>query len=436
MIGNFGGGGGLNRMAEGSIGMQTNRMLDALGLPDNIGDMIGAQIDAANGDWAGYARNMMDLTSGMSSTQMDGVFGRGLPGAHWMPPPSKTLAKGLKLWGQSFATPFGSFQASRQQLGGKGLVGRMVGRSMERAIKRNPAFRAHMEKVLGGRIQLDGRNDGKITVLRFKPRFGRVPFSGAISGNPMMSGLYGALARLEGNIKNLAQSMTKGGATTGSNGVGAQGTTGAQSDAALLSDPETSKLAEGMGMTPPLSFEDMLFLMMMKYARKKEKEILGKMNELSSKDGTQGAQAEQGAGAAGGTGGTANPQAQAQYNAAANKIMSNPNASDTLKQMQMAKLNSDFGQSGVQTQRQPTAAETEAYNKQVDQLVNQGALTPEQGQQAKAQGAFGDPNKTSDALKQMQMQKLMEDLKKMYEMLSNVMKSMHDMQMAAVRNLR
>ena len=49
---------------------------------------------------------------------------------------------------------------------------------------------------------------------------------------------------------------------------------------------------------------------------------------------------------------------------------------------------------------------------------------------------MGDSSKTSDTLKQMQMQKLMEDLKKMYEMLSNVMKSMSDMQMAAVRNLR
>jgi hypothetical protein len=327
----------------------------------------------------------------MSSAQMDGVFGRGLPGAHWMPPPSKAMAKGLKLWGQSFAAPFGSFEVSREQLGGKGVFGRMVGRSMERAIKRNPAFRAHMEKVLGGRIQLDGRNDGKITVLRFKPRFGRVPFSGQIAGNPMMSGLYSALSRLEGNIKNLAQSMTKGGATSGSGGIGAQGMTN-QSDAALLSDPDTKKLADGMGMQPPLSFEDLLFLMMMKYASKKEKEIMGKMNELSKGGGAGEAQ---GAGGTGGAGGAQGAQ-----------------------------------------KKEPTQAEIESFNKQVDQLVAKGDLTPEQGQQAKAKGPGGDGQSSSDTLKQMQMQKLMEDLKKMYEMLSNVMKSMNDMQMAAVRNLR
>jgi hypothetical protein len=56
--------------------------------------------------------------------------------------------------------------------------------------------------------------------------------------------------------------------------------------------------------------------------------------------------------------------------------------------------------------------------------------------QGGANGAFGNTSQQSDTLKQMQMQKLMEDLKKMYEMLSNVMKSMNDMQMAAVRNLR
>ena len=47
-----------------------------------------------------------------------------------------------------------------------------------------------------------------------------------------------------------------------------------------------------------------------------------------------------------------------------------------------------------------------------------------------------DPSKMSDTMKQQMLQKLMGDLQKLYEMLSNMIKSMHDMQMTPVRNLR
>ncbi|MFH1812341.1 MAG: hypothetical protein ABIJ09_26630 [Pseudomonadota bacterium] len=416
-IGGPGSGMGLNRLFEGSQGMQVNRMLDALGLPDNVGDMIGAQIDAARGDWAGYARNMQDLTSGMSSGQMDKLFGKGLPGSHFMPRPHAALGKGRQLWGKQFHTPFGTHSVSRERLGGKGIFGRMAGRSMERAILTNPAFKARMERVLGGRIIPDGRADGKITVERFRPNFTGLPFSAPIAANPMLSGMYGALSRLEGNIKNLAQSMTKGGATTGgAGGAGATGGAAGTSDAALLQDPETQKLADGMGMSPPLSFEDMLFLMMMKYARKKEKEILTKMNELSGKDGAKGA--EEGGG-----------RRRRGYGGALGGILGGALkiGGGILGGMYGGPMGAQIGSSiggmaGNALQGGGGAGGAGGGG---------GA-----GGAGGAEGNFGDPNKTSDALKQMQMQKLMEDLKKMYEMLSNVMKSMHDMQMAAVRNLR
>ena len=51
-------------------------------------------------------------------------------------------------------------------------------------------------------------------------------------------------------------------------------------------------------------------------------------------------------------------------------------------------------------------------------------------------GNVGDPSKMSETAKQQALQKLMGDLQKLYEMLSNMIKSMHDMQMTPVRNLR
>jgi len=47
-----------------------------------------------------------------------------------------------------------------------------------------------------------------------------------------------------------------------------------------------------------------------------------------------------------------------------------------------------------------------------------------------------DTSKMSHMMKQQLLQKQMGDLTKLYEMLSNMLKSMHDMQMATARNLR
>ena len=47
-----------------------------------------------------------------------------------------------------------------------------------------------------------------------------------------------------------------------------------------------------------------------------------------------------------------------------------------------------------------------------------------------------DASKMSDTMKQQMLQKLMGDLQKLYEMLSNMIKSLHDMQMTPTRNLR
>ena len=46
-----------------------------------------------------------------------------------------------------------------------------------------------------------------------------------------------------------------------------------------------------------------------------------------------------------------------------------------------------------------------------------------------------DPNQ-SDTTRSAMLQKMMNDLQKVYQLLTNMMKSMHDMGMAAVRNIR
>jgi hypothetical protein len=330
---------GLDRLFQGSSGTQVNRMLDKLGLPDAFGDMIGAQIDAAKGDMAGYARNMMDLTSGLSTGQMDQMFGKGLLGPHFAPRPHAMMGKGRKLWGKQFHTPFGTHDISRERLGGKGRFGRMVGRSMEKAIMTNPAFKARMERVLGGRIIPDGRADGKITVHRFRPNVQGIPFGAQLAGNPMLSGIYGALSRIEGSVKKAVEQLT--GAQSAKGGAEAGGTSGtdASNPYSAADDKGIQDMAKECGISQPMSFEDLLFLLMMKYAKKKEKEILDAANKITNKREDRGG-----------------------YNAMDSK------QSDT-------------------------------------------------GDQAK-------------------LQKMMNDLQKVYQLLTNMIKSLHDMGMAATRNIR
>jgi hypothetical protein len=200
-----GSGQGLNRLFDGSQGMQTNRMLDALGLPDQLGDIVGAQIDAQRGDYAGMMRNLVDLNSGLNTQALDSLFGKGLPPSQFMPRPAFNPFSGL-----------GNFQ--REAPFGTGFVGR----SMERAINSNPFFKSQMETALGGKIIPDGRNDGKLTVYRppfsnlgqlmrnqFANGLPQQGIAGLLGGlnlpfgapmNPLANSILGGLGRMEANI--------------------------------------------------------------------------------------------------------------------------------------------------------------------------------------------------------------------------------------------
>ncbi|MEZ4647960.1 MAG: hypothetical protein R3E97_04095 [Candidatus Eisenbacteria bacterium] len=64
-----------NPAANYSLGTQINRALDSLGYPDAFGDALGALVDLRSGNVAGAFRNLVDLNSGLSTRQMDSIFG-------------------------------------------------------------------------------------------------------------------------------------------------------------------------------------------------------------------------------------------------------------------------------------------------------------------------------------------------------------------------
>ena len=59
------------------------------------------------------------------------------------------------------------------------------------------------------------------------------------------------------------------------------------------------------------------------------------------------------------------------------------------------------------------------------------------GQIMDAQGnVVGNPNQMSETMKQQMLQKMVEDLRKMYELLSNILKEMNEMQKTAIDNVK
>ncbi|HSS51686.1 MAG TPA: hypothetical protein VLX28_22300 [Thermoanaerobaculia bacterium] len=105
-----------------SAGTALNRQLDALGLPDKVGDFMGAALDLQTGNVAGAQRNLFDAYSGMSTKQLDRMESH-----HRMPPFGSLMGPALMLQtmqvmgglgGMPGFSPFGGSAAGSQGLFG------------------------------------------------------------------------------------------------------------------------------------------------------------------------------------------------------------------------------------------------------------------------------------------------------------------------------
>jgi len=388
---------------NGRGGLQVSQMLNSLGLPANLGDLMGARAGSAQTQMQIFLRTMGNVAN-FTPTQLDTFFGRGLPSSQSVPAPYDALAQNRQQYGSTYFN-YSSYASFTPQ-------GAIIGRSVEYAINSDPRMQSRLNAVAGGTVVPDGRADGQITVQRYQPYNNVAPYTDATAANPTATGIYASLAKLENNILGVANGMVSGGANSAS---------------WSLSNPNTQALADSLGMKPPLAFEDLLYLMMMQYGQNKEKDITNKMNELSQNGGQ-------------GTTGTATTNPYAAYagtgqvgNSLYGGLVGGPVGSNygvTPQQLQQY-----FG-NGVSTSSGTSSSgndDEEGVN-----FANVFAAPASSGTTGTTgtNGAFGDTSKTSDTLKGMQLQKLMEDLRKMYEMLSNVMKSMHEMQMKAIQNLR
>jgi flagellar hook-basal body complex protein FliE len=265
-------GGGMSPISRGDM-LQAS--LQALGMGQKSAAMRGAMLDLSKGDLLGFQKNMFESKTGfdpgkMNMAMMSSPFGclRPMNGMSRLLAASRlggNVHTGRLKSRRSFHTPFGTSQVDRRQLGGKGFFGRLAGRALESRLKRDPIFRAKFEAKVGGQFVPDGRNDGKVTVRRFKPNILGLAAGApqALAGNLMAMGALGGLAMMQAQIANLVKGIA--GQSKGQASGGLQGKEGSY----------VSKLG------PNASFEDLVAAFMKDVMKDQQKEVKAKMAELN-----------------------------------------------------------------------------------------------------------------------------------------------------------
>lgn len=393
-----------------SVGLDTT--LRTLGLnrafADQIGQMVGTRVNAK----AGLEALLFAQYAALGQQTQPSSNGT-MPPNGWVPGPAEFLGSSAGNLRALVGNGYGGVNAP-QALGGT-----PVATSIQAALLTQPGFRDRLEQGLKG--QVVGPNaKGGVTVWRPQnnrigtqtrsmltsaPPAGSIQFSlgnmntqlnpGTLGGPT--GGILRGLAQLEGNIASMVQGWTS-----------------------KNQDPAVMKAAQqaGVNIKNP-NFEDMMFLNMMTYTTKKEKDIMGKVEQLSGN--------ATGAATANATGTQAGNGFFGGLTQTVGGTMSRTLGVQLPGSSQFPSVGSAVGQ---------TAAAATPGAAAATGVAGTTGTTAAAATAAAAGGTGVNPAEMSETAKQQMLQKMMGDLQKLYEMLSNILKTMHDMQMTPIRNLK
>ncbi len=308
-----------------SPGTNLNRLMDATGFPDKLGDMYGAALDAAIGNNLGVARNLFDAFSPLSTKQLDRMMSGGFPGPGSCQRPHEDFAHNFH---QNRSTHYERESISTFDTGGifdrKGGVqidGQNINvqpplpkgispKQFEEKLMGDPNLRSQVERQVGGRVVYDGNADGRITVAKqqYHPC---LPFQNQINQNvqnmlgrmlnpAMPQQILGNLAGFLNNVLGGGQGGPGGAGQAGAGGAGQAGGSGQAGGAGQSG--QTGNASDILN-NPNLSFEEKLFQFMLLFADKKQKEIEDKMKEMDAAKQSGQAGGAGGAKKGGGAGG-------------------------------------------------------------------------------------------------------------------------------------
>ncbi|NNE09292.1 MAG: hypothetical protein HKN20_12085 [Gemmatimonadetes bacterium] len=395
-------------------------------MPDAFGDKIGMLVDMKMGNMPGAMRNAVDLASGLSTGQMDQLqgmkgniaFSRAFsPRCHFSGPhlhkfrmtyPMHERVGRQAHLGQKYDTGKRFFGMKIQgRISGKQYMGSFF--KPVRLGKSGYLFRGRQYANLGAinKDMRDGRVDGlatrRMTVTGWArtPMMMRMPHmlsSMFTPGLNIASQLGKIFAAGPGLLGGIPQDMMAGGAQ-GSGGAqgggGPQAGGGAGSSESVLSNPN-------------LSIEDKLMLLMSKLSDFLDKQIEDKMGELEK--ATQGGKGAGGAGGKGGGGGIGG-------------------MFGSLGKIAGGIAGTAFG--GPLGGMLGTQAGG-MLGKMLGGIAGGGGA---KGGAGGAGGAQGGKKPNIQKL-QTELQSLMQKRQQMFQTMQNIMKSMHDSSMAAIRNLK
>ncbi len=358
-----------------SIGTQVNRYLDSLGLPDSFGDKIGALIDLNRGDLAGFQRNLFDLNSGLSTALLDRLTGaRGRRG-FGRASVLRRAPGGVHLhrWSHTYVT--------RTRVGRQAHVGQTYDTG------RRFLFGMHIRGRISGRM--------------YRGSFRR----------PIRLGRSGYLYRgkLYKNFNAIRADLADGRA----DGIATRRHT--VSGYRLHRHPHF-QLAGLIGRSFTPGWNPM-------------KAIAGLFGGLTGLGGVQGGSGVGGASGASGAG-------------SSQSVLSNPNLSLEDKLMLlMAKLSKHMDKQIEEKMKQIESAMQKKSGKSgggifgsIGKIFSSVPILGSLFGGGKSGGAGG--KKPNLQLLQSQLQSLMQKRQQMFQTMQNIMKSLHDTSMAAVRNLK
>jgi hypothetical protein len=291
-----------------------------------MGDIYGAQLDAAVGNNAAVARHLKDLFEpvGASSRQLEKLFTGGFNPPGFCHRPHHDFAHHFHQHAhkhyekesiQTYDTGGIFNRKSNVMIDGQkidtGNIGKNVSpQEFEHKLHTDPALRSRVEAQIGGRIVNDGRDDGRITVAKHH-HHPCLPFQHHINQHcqNMLGRLLmpNVLQNVLGNLANALGQLGGGpggaGQAGGPGGAGQAGGSGQAGGASGAGGAGGAGDAKAILNDPSLSFEEKLFQFMLLFADKKQKEIEDKMAEMDkAKQSGQagGAGGGKKAGAAGG----------------------------------------------------------------------------------------------------------------------------------------
>ena len=282
-----------------SSGMNVNRMLDSLGLPESFGDAIGAMIDGQRGDMGGVLRNLFDLQSGLPTKALDqalsqnanpafarGFVPRGTVNDQHLAQHAATYPLSREVGHNAYIGQKYNFNVGPFQCQGR-ITGNQYAGSFSKPIELgNDKFLFHGKTYNGLNDIFRDIKDGKID----GNAGGRIPMSMVPHFPSMAAGV--AQGNATSGPSDLAQQLIQsifgpqqGGASSGAQKPGsATGDTGADGASDIMSGPG--------------SLEDKLLLLMDKLAKFMDKQIEDQMQKIE-----QEMQKQKQGGQAGGSGG-------------------------------------------------------------------------------------------------------------------------------------